>query len=195
VRFVLVCLVWLLVAIAAGASGATSKLRPPTPQLVILALTAALVIAGRAIGTFRRWLSRLDWRVVVSVHLTRFVGFAFLWLYARGELPYAFAVPGGVGDVLVAALALGLLVFSNAVAQRPQLLLAWNLLGLADILFVVLTAARLALADPQSMAALLRFPLSLVPTFLVPLIIASHVLLFVRLRGRERGAVYEVPPA
>jgi hypothetical protein len=54
-------------------------------------------------------------------------------------------------------------------------------LGLADILFVVATAARLALADPASMAALLRLPLSLLPTFLVPLIIASHVVLGVRL--------------
>jgi hypothetical protein len=57
-----------------------------------------------------------------------------------------------------------------------------------DILFVVLTAARLALAEPQSMAALLRFPLSLVPTFQVPLIIASHILLFARLRRWERAA-------
>jgi len=54
-------------------------------------------------------------------------------------------------------------------------------LGLADILFVVVTAARLGVADPESMAALLRLPLSLLPTFLVPLIIASHVVLGVRL--------------
>jgi len=54
-------------------------------------------------------------------------------------------------------------------------------LGLADILFVVVTAARLGVADPESMAALLQLPLSLLPTFLVPLIIASHVILGVRL--------------
>jgi hypothetical protein len=36
------------------------------------------------------------------------------------------------------------------------------------------------------MAALLRLPLSLVPTFLVPLIIASHVLIFTRLM-RPKG--------
>ena len=56
---------------------------------------------------------------------------------------------------------------------------------LADILFVVVTAARLGVADPESMAALLRLPLSLLPTFLVPLIIASHVVLGVRLAHRS----------
>jgi hypothetical protein len=46
---------------------------------------------------------------------------------------------------------------------------------------VILTAATQGLADPPSMRALLELPLSLLPTFLVPLIIASHLLIFVRL--------------
>jgi hypothetical protein len=50
---------------------------------------------------------------------------------------------------------------------------------------VVFTAARLALADPASMRALLVFPLSVIPTFVVPVIIASHVVLFARLRARS----------
>ena len=54
-----------------------------------------------------------------------------------------------------------------------------------DILFVVVTAARLGLADPASMMELTHLPLSLLPTFLVPLIIASHVVVFVRVRQRS----------
>ena len=186
-RFILLGLVWLVVAVVAGATGATSRLQPPAPQLILLALTVSLVAAGRMVGSFRRWLMALDWRAIVGLHLLRFVGFYFLWLYRRGELPYAFAVPGGIGDVVIAVLALGLLVFSDAIDRRPQWLLAWNALGCVDILYVVLTATRLALAEPQSMAALLRLPLSLLPTFLVPLIIASHILLFARLRRWERA--------
>ncbi|WP_410959381.1 hypothetical protein, partial [Salmonella sp. SAL4433] len=59
-------------------------------------------------------------------------------------------------------------------------LILWNTIGLTDILFVVLLALRLGLADWQSMHALREFPLSLLPTFIVPLIIASHVLIFLR---------------
>jgi hypothetical protein len=48
-----------------------------------------------------------------------------------------------------------------------------------------MTAARLAAADPSSMRALLRLPLSLLPTFLVPLLMATHVWIFVRLARRS----------
>jgi len=100
-------------------------------------------------------------------------------------LPYAFAVPGGLGDIAVAILPTLLLLWGPPRdARRRAAYLAWNALGLVDILFVVVTAARLGLADPASMAALLRLPLSLLPTFLVPLIIASHVILGLRLWRR-----------
>jgi hypothetical protein len=64
-------------------------------------------------------------------------------------------------------------------------LFIWNGYGLIDILFVVATAAAEGRANPASMAALLRMPLSLLATFLVPLIISSHLLLFARLRARR----------
>ncbi len=175
-------LVWLGLALALGASGRLAGLRPPAPQLVLLGLTAVTVLAGVWVPSLRAWALRVDLRGVVALHLSRFVGIYFLVLYQRGELPYAFAVPGGSGDILVAALALVLLLGAPPRTRGRRLAyVAWNVVGLVDILFVVATAARLALGDPGSMAALLKLPLSLLPTYLVPLIIASHVLIAVRL--------------
>ena len=183
-------LVWLIVALAAGASGALQSLRPPAPQLLVVGLTAALVIGGIRSPRLRAWGLRVDLRWLVALHVTRFVGAEFLAFYRRGELPFAFAVPGAWGDMAVAAAAI-LVLASGPPRTRARRFIygAWNVLGLADLLFVVTTAARLALTNPDSMRALLRLPLSLLPTFLVPVLLASHGLIAVRLAGRPSAAV------
>jgi hypothetical protein len=180
-KFVLMLAVWFVAAIALGASGALQQLRPPAPQLIIAALTIALLAASRISDTFRQWLQTIDLRAFVALHLTRFIGFYFLLLCRKRELPCDFATTAGWGDVVVAILATILLVSWNAaVTRRVWVVGAWNTLGLLDILFVVASASRHGMADPMSMAALLRLPLSLLPTFLVPLIIASHIFIFSR---------------
>ena len=173
---------WLLAATLAGGSRWFAALEPPTPQLVLVGLTIALLAATRLWSPLRQFVATVDVRALVLFHVTRFVGFYFLALHARGELPWAFAVPGGWGDnaVAAAALLLALLVRPDTPRGR-RAYLAWNVVGLVDIVGVVLTAARLALVDPGAMRALLRLPLSLLLTFVVPIIIATHVLMLLRL--------------
>lgn len=182
----LIGFVWFLAAVVAGASGLLLRLAPPRPQLLIVGLTAALIVAGAIVPSFRAWLASVDLRSVIALHLTRFIGIYFLVLYARGLLPFEFAVLGGWGDIAIAALALAWLVLAPEPLEHRNLLWVWNLCGLIDILFVVATAARMALANPASMGPLRALPLSLLPTFLVPLIIASHVLVFWRIHGAPR---------
>jgi hypothetical protein len=124
----------------------------------------------------------VDLRWLVGFHLVRLVGIYFLCLYARHELPYAFAVCGGVGDITVAVLAL-VVIFS---AKSGPALIAWNILGLVDILAVAATAARWEIAVPASMHQLNQFPLILLPTFIVPVIIVTHGLMLMRLRPATR---------
>ena len=181
-------LVWLGGAAALGAAGVFEPLRPPAPQAILVTLTVLTLLATAVIAPLRRWTATVDPRVLVVLHVTRVLaGGYFLVLYRRAELPYAFAVPGGIGDIVVGALALWLLIaVAPATARGRRLYAVWNVLGLIDILFVVATATRIALGDPGALAPLLRLPLSVLPTWLVPLIIASHVILAVRLtRPRE----------
>ncbi len=172
---------WLGVAVVLGATGRIEMLQPPAPQLVLVALTAGTLLTLWLFQPLSAWVQVVDVRWLVGFHLTRFVGVYFLLLHRQGELPYAFAVPGGWGDIIVALLASFLILSGAASGRRRLAYLLWNVVGLVDILFVVAIATRLAFADPLSMAALLRFPLSLLPTFVVPLIITIHIVLFVRL--------------
>ena len=78
-------------------------------------------------------------------------------------------------------------------AMPPAIYWIWNTLGLVDIIFVVTTATRLALRSPDSMVALLQLPLSLLPTFLVPLIIFTHVVTAIRFFRLQGGLGYLTP--
>lgn len=183
--YLLAGVAWFIAMLALTASGRLATLRPPGPQLILAGATVTLLLAGSMLPGFRIWRAGINLRQLVALHLTRFVGIWFLVLYGRGDLPFAFAVPGGWGDILVATGALVLVLFvPNLVAHRWWLL-AWNLLGFLDLLYVVGTATRLARESPDSMRALLEFPLGLVPTFLVPLLLVSHVWLFGRMRPEK----------
>ena len=61
----------------------------------------------------------------------------------------------------------------------------WNVFGLADILGVVASALREGLRDSRSMLPLREFPLSMLPLFVVPLVICSHILMLYRLRNQR----------
>ena len=173
---------WLGAALLVQPLGLVRFLEPPAPQLVLVGLTLVLAVLYWRVGGFRRALDALPLETLVAVHITRFVGFYFLVLYGQGRLPYDFAVLGGWGDIVVATGAVALVVLRGVGRPAGRLALAtWNTIGLLDILFVVSTATRLALADVDSMRELLQLPLLLLPTFLVPLILFTHGVLAVRL--------------
>jgi hypothetical protein len=174
----LILIGWLCLATGVGVAGWFEGANAPVVAGVVWTLTILALLACWKVSTLRTWTMEVDLRWLVLLHLTRFVGIYFFSLCSRDELPYAFAAPAGWGDIGVATLAILLLALSNA--RNWSMLIIWNTIGLTDILFVVMTALRLGLADQQSMHALREFPLSLLPTFLVPLIIVSHVLIFFR---------------
>jgi len=186
-RFVILVFVgWLCFAL--GLAGWFHKATAPAVAGTVWMLTALVLIACWKIGPIRVWVLNVDLRCLVLFHLTRlFAGAYFLVLSQRGQLPCAFARAAGWGDIIVAALALPVVAAVHSKFAKKSLLI-WNSIGLIDIIFVVLSALRFGLKDWLSMHALRELPLSLLPTFLVPLIIASHVLIFVRLaRTRNTG--------
>jgi len=172
---------WLLAAVTVGKFQLLQRLPPAAIPAIILLITAGLVGLYFRFNPVRTWIDSLSLRTLVLVHVTRFVGVYFLILHHRGELPYAFAVPGGWGDIVVAFFALVVALAPFAPAFRLRAIRIWNVAGLVDLALVVFTAARLGLADPQSIRALTHLPLSLLPTFLVPILVATHIVIYLRL--------------
>jgi hypothetical protein len=175
---VVVLVFWLIVALVASLTGLLLRLAFPIPILGT-AITVLVLAVLWLSPTWRQRALANGPAPLVTYNLVRFVGFYFLWLYGLGLLPRNFAVPAGWGDLLVAALAIPLLLLRDWTRGRRRVfLLAWNVLGLADILMVVANAARMARADPDFQHAFASMPLSLLPTYIVPLVIASHALIF-----------------
>ena len=177
---------WFAAAVVVGQQRVLQRVPPPVVQAILFGLTALLLLAYFRLAALRDWFDRLDLRSLALAHASRFVGIYFLMLYRKGELPYAFAMPAGVGDIVVATLVLPIVFLPLGYERRMRLLTIWNVIGFVDILMVVLTVIRLNLADPTQLRAMLHLPLSLLPTFLVPLIIATHVIIFARIARAQR---------
>jgi len=177
-------LIWLGAAAALGLTGALAALRPPGPQLLILGLTIAALVATHT-GPLRAWVDALPTRLLVGIHGIRFIGAVFLILAAQGAVSQVFATRAGWGDIAAASLALLLVsIGPPSTAPRRWAYLAWNAFAMGDLLLAVGTATAVVLrGDVPAIEPLLRLPLIVVPTFLVPLLLTSHVILFRRLLG------------
>lgn len=177
---------WLVIAVIVSFARLPQKLTPPAPQIVVLILTVALIAFSRLYAPLRAWIVSVDLRALVGFHLLRAIaGAGFLWAASRGTLSSDFANVAGYGDIIVAILAFALILLVSPLrAEAPLAYVTWNTLGFIDIVLVIVTATRLGIADPTAMAQLLKPPFALIPLFLVPIVIASHIWLFERLLRR-----------
>ena len=179
----LVFWLWFGAALAAGHYRMLSRIPPMALPGIVFGLTGLLLLAYFRVAPVRAWVNSLDLRALILLHVTRFVGIYFLILYQRGELPRAFAVPAGIGDIVVAMMAIPVAIAPLTDDMHRRAVAIWNVFGLVDILLVIASAARINLTAPAELRAFTHLPLSLLPTFLVPLIVASHVIIFHRTKA------------
>lgn len=172
---------WFAGAAAAGHFLLLQRVPPAAVPALALALAGLLLMAYFRIRPLRAWVDALDLRSLVLVHVTRFVGIYFLALYQRGELPRAFAVSGGMSDIIIATGALIVAFASLETGSRQRAIVIWNVMGFIAALISLFTLTRINLSDPTALSALTHLPLSFLPTMLVPLILTTHVIMFVRI--------------
>jgi hypothetical protein len=183
----LVVFVWLLIAFVVGATGAL-RASPVPPPAIAVALTIATLLVIRLSTRARDAVRDLGPGPLVLFHLVRVAaGAYFLILGAQDILPREFTTPAGWGDILVGIAALWVLLRCLPVRTTWQRVafLCWNVAGLLDILGVLGNAVRLYVRTPSFVEPFMSLPLAILPTFVVPVVIVSHVLLFGW--GRRRG--------
>ena len=111
-------------------------------------------------------------------HAFRHIGMVFLVPGVVAQpLPDAFAIPAAYGDLVTGVLALlGLIALRTGWAGALALVWLFNIVGTVDLL----NALRHVNVAPNFGAAWY------IPTFLVPLLLVTHFMIFVRLLKRGR---------
>jgi hypothetical protein len=190
---------WIVLAFALGSRGVFQATSSRVLPAVVLGMAPPILI-----GTFLLYRSSalnaiiaaipLPW--LVGVQLYRVLGLYFLVLLALGRLPAEFAIPAGVGDVVVglAAPAVGYL-FHKGYRWSYLAVLSWSIVGILDIVVAVATGflsspgpfQALALETPNELIT--AFPLVLVPLFAIPLSTLLHLAALKRLRAMSMGGI------
>jgi hypothetical protein len=95
-------------------------------------------------------------------------------LVRRNALPAVFGLPAGLGNTLIGITApLVALAWSSGSRPGKGAFLLWNVVGMLNLVMAV-SLGLVAASIPPTTASLRIFPLSLIPTFAVPLSFILH---------------------
>ncbi len=138
---------------------------------------------------FHQFTLSLNPRTLTLVQSWRILGFTFVLLQAHSILPAIFALPAGYGDMAIGMTAT-FAAWKLATPGRRNSFIVWQVLGIADLVMAVSLGTTAGLLGPHgvSMAAMTVLPLSLVPTFLVPLLLIFHVICIAQARAWKGGS-------
>jgi hypothetical protein len=149
---------------------------------VAVAIAASAPIIAFAIWfagstSFRNFTLSLNPQVLTAVQTWRLLGFTFVLLEAHRALPAIFALPAGYGDMAIGATA-SLVAWKLSNPAHRSSYIVWQILGITDLVMAVGLGTTARLLSPQSvpMTAMTVLPLSLIPTFAVPLFLILHMI-------------------
>lgn len=152
--------------------------QPPLPLgIAALAPIVIFLVWFAVSASFRKFTLSLSPRVLTLVQTLRIEGFAFLVLASYSILPRTFALSAGWGDIAIGATA-SLAAWKLATPSRRGSFIVWQILGIADLVNAVLMGTLAGVINPHgiSTGAMTVLPLSLIPTFAVPLFLILHVI-------------------
>jgi hypothetical protein len=178
--------IWFVIELAASGLH-VFKTGPNAPPLAfgLAAGIPLLLFLGwfAASAGFREFAMGLNPRVLTWVQSWRLDGFVFLVLATYGILPRLFAFSAGWGDIFIGATA----VFAGLKLASPDhrgSFIVWQLLGIADLVNAIAMGTLAHVIDPRGIQtdAMTVLPMSLIPTFGVPLFMMLHIICIAQAR-------------
>ena len=131
---------------------------------------------------------KLSQHWLVGLQLFRVIGGVFLIEMLMGNIPGIFAYPAGIGDILVAIIALiVLLLYKNSKFIPKTAIMIVIILGVADFIsafFFGFTSSEspVQIFYPEITNNLILFPTGMIPLFLVPYAIFFHTLSYLNFK-------------
>jgi hypothetical protein len=192
---------WFLVVVTLGATYALHYERgygAPALGAAVLLPVIGLALAFLTAPRLKEALDRVPLPVLIGVNVLRVLGVSFVLLYAAGRLPAPFAPTAGWGDIIVGLTAVPV-AWAARKGENRGLVLAWNTLGMADLITAIglgVTSSpgplQVFSGEPDS-SIMAILPWVLVPCFLVPLFMLTHLAVFYRLAWKPDRTRHEVP--
>lgn len=178
--------VWFVFSIWASAAHVFRQSASAPPIALGISVAVPLLafwVWFKASTGFREFALSLDPQALTIVQSWRVAGFAFVALYLYGILPGIFANPAGWGDIFIGLTAPWVALKLTRPEHRGAFI-AWNLLGMLDLVTAVTlgTTSRLINVGGLAADAMTVLPLSIVPTFLVPLFFIMHIIVIAEAR-------------
>jgi hypothetical protein len=196
---------WLAVAVPlvlwfAGIWSAAARGMLQGPRGAVSSLPL-LVVTPVVVGLFGLTRSRriaaaveaapVSWLIALQVYRVMGANFVVLWLF--GVIPGVFAEPAGFGDIAVGVLAMPAALYAASVRRgATAVAVAWNVLGIADLLnaltlgFLSSPGRFQLFAFDRPNVAVGSYPTVMTPAFAVPLSLVLHGLSLWQLHRRSR---------
>lgn len=196
----LLLLLWLIFQSTLALNGwyMDRKAVPPHVAFPIVTVTIILLLFF-ILPRGKRFVDGLSVSTLLFMHIIRIpVEICLYWLAGEKQVPWSMTFKGMNFDILFGITAPVIWYIYSYRKLNPKALLAWNVLGLISVLMVVIRgigAAPTALQVwdfDQPNYAVIHFPFIWLPSFIVPFVIFSHIVVIRRVRAGAKAIAQDV---
>jgi hypothetical protein len=181
----LVSLAWLALTGIIAWKGFFQNTAVIPPRLIMVMLPAILIIIlSMTTKKGKRFIDDLSLKNLTLIHVVRIpVELTLYWLAAQKTIPELMTFAGRNFDILsgISAPIMYVVCFRNSHLRNARLLLVWNFICLGLLLNIVINAILSApfplqqFAFDQPNIAILYFPFTWLPLFIVIVVLFSHL--------------------